>query len=318
MVVAGAHHCPTVDGRGGEGHLVGGDVAVVGVVAVELTAAVAHCVGHVLDGEPVRVVLSTVALVPVEAVVATEGHERIGDGNGASEELDAVVQVGDHFDVVEHRGGTDATEGEAVDLVGRTELGAAMADGAVRHDAGVVGVVGSSVNRLVVVRRDALNLGGPTEVGGGVTEDDHTSPLAAGVIGDGTVERVGFVREDDGRCFRSIGENLSAFGDDEGGGVRSASRGTLDDGASFNGQDLSCAHEDVAVEDVGVVGCPGGAAGAAGDLDRVLRHGPDGEAEHDKQRENCSHGLVDWLTCWWNSPSQNCSPHLARPLNGFY
>ena len=317
MVVACAHHRPAVDGRGGEGLLVGGDVAVIGVVTVELTAAIAHCIGGVLDGEPVAVVLATVTLVPVEAVVTTEGHEGVGDGDSTSEELDSVVQVGDNLHVVDGRTGADTTEGDAVDLVGRSQLGTAMADGDIGEDTGVVGIVATTVDGLVIVCGNALDLGGASKVGGGVTEDDEATPLTAGVVGDGTVERIGLIGHDDGRGCRSIGEDLTAFGYNQGCSVRTTAGSTLDHGAGFNGESLSRTHKDVAVQDVRVIGCPGGGSGIPGDLNRALCHGSNCGGEHDQQGENGSHGLVKMLAKW-NNPLQSCPLGFASPLKTLY
>ena len=296
LIVAGAHHRPTVHGGNGEGHLVGGHVAVVRIIPVEFAAAITDRIGLVLDGQPAGIPLATISLVPVKAVVTAEGHECIGDAHRATEELDAIVEVGHHLDVVQRGAASNTTEGEAVDFVRRTEFGSSVADGTVRHGAAVVGVIRTAVHRLIVVGRDALNLGRSSEVGARITEDDHTAPLAARVVRDGTIQWVRFIRKHDGSLRRAIGENLTSLGHDERGSVGSAARRTLDDRSRFDGEGLSRADEDISVEDVSVVGCPGGGSGTPGDLNGVLRHGPDREAEHDKQGENCSHGLVDWLT----------------------
>ena len=169
-----------------------------------------------MNDEPVGVVLTAVSLVPVEAVVTTEGHDGVGDRDSTTEELDSVVEVGDDLDVVEGGSRTDTTECESVDLVCSAELGTAVADGAVGHATGVVSIVRATVCSAVVVGRDAFDLSRTSEVGGGVTEDDDTTPLTAGVVGDRSVERVSLVGEDDGAVGATFSEDLSAFGDDHG------------------------------------------------------------------------------------------------------
>ena len=44
---------------------------------------------------------SAPSLVPVEAVVTGEGDDGVVDRYGSTEELDAVVLVGEHFHVVD-------------------------------------------------------------------------------------------------------------------------------------------------------------------------------------------------------------------------
>ena len=51
LATAHAHNGPTCDGGRGQGHLVGRNVAVVGVVTIQLTATVAAETGLVLDGQ---------------------------------------------------------------------------------------------------------------------------------------------------------------------------------------------------------------------------------------------------------------------------
>ena len=165
LLSADSHDGPSGDGWRGEWHFVCRDVSVVGVVSVEFASAVTDSVGLVLDDEPVAVVLTAVSLVPVEAVVACEGHHCVCDGDCSTEEFDAVVKVGDHLDVIECGSASDATEGEAVDFVGSCELRTTVTNGDVAHDARAVAVVGSTVRSAVVVCRDAFDLSDTTEVG---------------------------------------------------------------------------------------------------------------------------------------------------------
>ena len=127
MVVAGTHYSPSVDGWGRERHFVSGYVSVVGVVTVELATTVTHGIWSILNGEPVGVVCTAVTLVPVEAVITTEGDKGVGDRYCSTEELDAVVQVRDDLYVIDGGARTDTTEGDSVDLVGCSELGTAVA-----------------------------------------------------------------------------------------------------------------------------------------------------------------------------------------------
>ena len=218
LLVAHAHHSPALHGGDGKGHLVGAHAAVVGVVAVEFTRAVAFTGGLVLDGKPVRAA-AVEPLVPIEAVVSAERNERVVDGDGATKEFDAVVKVGHHFHVVDGGAGSDACKGQAVDFVGRTELGAAVANADVSQHTGVVFVVLSAVLSLVVVGGDAFHLGHGAKVGGGVSEDDQTSPLAARVVRHRAVEGVPLEGEHDGAVGGAFGEDLASLGDNHGGGV---------------------------------------------------------------------------------------------------
>ena len=260
MVVASAYHSPSGHSRSRERHLVCRDVATVRVVTVELTATVTDSVWTVLDGEPVAVVHSAVSLVPVEAVVTTEGDNCICDGSSSTEELDSVVQVGDDFDVVKYRSASDATKGEAVDFVGSRELCSTVTDGHVTHDTCAVGVVRTTVRCTIVVGRDAFNLSNTTEVGGSVTQEDDTTPLTARVVGHRTVEWVTGVGEDDGALSEGFSVHRTAIGNDECRGGCSGTGGTFDDGSWLDGQGLARVDEDVSIEDVGVVTRPSGCA----------------------------------------------------------
>ena len=250
---------PTFDGGSGKGHFVGADVAVVRIVAIEFATAVAFARGLVLNGEPLRT-SAVEALVPVEAVVAAEGHKCLVHGHRTSKEFDAVVQVGHDFDVVDGGSGTDASKGQAVDFVGSAELRSTVTDAHVGQHPRVVFVVASTVGRLVVVCWNAFHLGGSAKVGGGVTQHDQAAPLAAGVVRRRTVEGISFEGENDGAAFRAFGEDLASRGHNHGGGVHTRSCGTFDDGSCFNGQGLSAIDEDVAVQDVVVVAGPSGGA----------------------------------------------------------
>ena len=63
------------------------------------------------------------------SLVLVEGHDHVAGVDGAAEELDAVVGVGEDLDVGDVGAAADAAEGEAVDLlVGRIVNVAAVAD----------------------------------------------------------------------------------------------------------------------------------------------------------------------------------------------
>ena len=155
-------------------------------------------------------------LVPIEAVVATECHQGVVDRHRTSEELNAVVEVGDHFHVMDGGARAHTCQRQSIDFVGRSELGSSVTDADVGQDAAVVHVVVTSVRGLVVVGGDAFHLGRTTEVGGGVAQDDESAPLASCVVGHGAVEWVSLVREDDGAVRGAFGEDLSTFGHNHG------------------------------------------------------------------------------------------------------
>ncbi len=183
MVASDTHNGPACDGWFGKRHFIATDVSVVRIVAVEFTTAVAFAAGLVLDGQPIAS-CAVVTLIPVKAVVSAERDQSIVHRHRTTKELDAVVEVGNHLHVVDGRSGPHTCEGQAIDFVGCTELGSTVTDADVGDDTAVVSVVLSAVRGEVVVRGDALNLGGTAEVGGGVTQYNQTSPLAARIVRD--------------------------------------------------------------------------------------------------------------------------------------
>ena len=136
------------------------------------------------------------------------------------------------------------------------QLGTAVANGHVTEDSAVVGVVVTAVGSLVVVGRNALHLGDTAKIGGGVAEDDESTPLSAGVVGHGAIERVGLVGHDDGAIGRAVGDDLAAAGHDEGRSVRTGTSSAFDHRAGVDGEHLAVLHEDVTVDHVGVVTGP--------------------------------------------------------------
>ena len=122
------------------------------------------------------------ALIPIEAVVAAESHKRLVHSHGTAKKLDAVVQVGHNLNVMDGCARTDTGKGQAIDFVGCSQLGSTVADAHIRQHTGVVFVVVSTICGLIVVRGDALHLGGSAKVGGGVTQDNQAAPLATGVV----------------------------------------------------------------------------------------------------------------------------------------
>ena len=172
----------------------------------------------------------------------------VGHRDCATKEFDAIVQVGHHFNVVDGGAAADTSQCQSVDFIGCTELSAAMANGDIAQDAAVVGVIVAPVLREVVVGGNPLDLSGPSKVGGRIAQDDDAAPLAAGVIGHGSVEGVTFKRENDGGLSSSVGYKLSAFGDNQGRSVDATSRGTLDDSSGFNGEGLSRFNKNISGE----------------------------------------------------------------------
>ena len=173
-----ANHGPVRDGWKGEWHAIRCHVRA--VVSVQLTSAVTSV--SVVDREPV-VSTAGVALVPVEAVVAYKGHSRVVDFNGSTKELDAIVIIRQNFHVIYSCAASDASERQTVDFVCSSELCSTVADAHVGDNTRVVRCVRSTVLGAVVIRRDAFYLAFTgREIGGSVTANNHTAPLAACIV----------------------------------------------------------------------------------------------------------------------------------------
>eukprot|EP00968_Pinguiococcus_pyrenoidosus_P022202 scaffold3068_cov269-Pinguiococcus_pyrenoidosus.AAC.4 len=79
-----------------------------------------------------------VAKVRVDGVVAAEQHREVLDVHGAAKELDTVVQVVCHLDVIDQSTIPDTSEGDTVDLVIRRDHAAAVPHAHVLQHAGAV------------------------------------------------------------------------------------------------------------------------------------------------------------------------------------
>ena len=97
-----------------------------------------------LNAEP-ELVRAVVALVDVEGVVLVEHQRDVAGVDRATEELDAVVGVGEDLHVVDLRAVADTAEGEAVDFAARGVDVASVADDHVADRAAVVGRIIAAV-----------------------------------------------------------------------------------------------------------------------------------------------------------------------------
>ena len=132
-----------------------------------------------------------------------------------------------------------------------------MADADVTEHTAVVGVVGTAVLGAVVRAGDALHLSvGGGEVGGGSTQNDHTTPLVGEVVRHRTVEGVRLVGENDGASFGAFSKDLASAGYDQCRCVGTLSGCTFHHRSGFNGQGLAAVHEHVALQYIGVVAGP--------------------------------------------------------------
>lgn len=74
-----------------------------------LTGA-AGTIGGALKAEP-ELAFTLPSKVVIEAVVTTKGNGSVLDGNGTTEEFNAVIEVSKNFYVIDFRAGTDTAEG---------------------------------------------------------------------------------------------------------------------------------------------------------------------------------------------------------------
>ena len=220
-----------VDGRRGVGRAVLRRGA-----TVVLTGAIARF--GILDHEP-ELAFAAEAFVVVKGVVTVESRNQILGVDRAAEPLKAVVLVVVHLDVFDDCAAADAAHGQAVDFIARADVGAAVADGRVAEDAGVVAVVVAAVEAARLGGGNALN-GGFARLGieASPAEDDDAAPKAASVEWQvvGIADVVGLGGEDDWLVRGAFGENFAAASDDEGTGVFALSRFALDDRARLNRQ----------------------------------------------------------------------------------
>ena len=115
-----------------------------------VNAGCQYAVALVEEGQDGRheLVDARVALVGVELVVAREHHVQVVAVDGATEPLDAVVEVAVDLDEADRSAGADAREGQAVQLVAGTQLVTGVADREVLEAARAVCVVDPTVGGI--------------------------------------------------------------------------------------------------------------------------------------------------------------------------
>ena len=123
-----------------------------------------------------------IALVPVKAVVSTKGNKDVCGRNGSTKKFNAVIQVGDNFNVVEGGAAAHTGQSQTVDFVGCAKLGSSVANRHVAQNAAVVGVIVASVFCEIVVGWNSFDLRRPPKVGRGIAQHDDASPLASSVV----------------------------------------------------------------------------------------------------------------------------------------
>ena len=70
----------------------------------------------ILDGEP-ELAFTAPSLIVIKAVIPTVGDRSKFDRSGATEELDAIIEVGKDFDELKGGSTADGTKGQTVDFV---------------------------------------------------------------------------------------------------------------------------------------------------------------------------------------------------------
>ena len=81
----------------------------------------------VLNGEE-KLQLSVITFVKVERVVSNIGNREVFCVDCTTEELDAVVQVSEYFNIFNGGSGSHASEGQTVDFISVTDCGTPMTD----------------------------------------------------------------------------------------------------------------------------------------------------------------------------------------------
>ena len=262
------------------GHGLG--VALRGAVDLELRVEEAGARGGdagVAGDDQAELAAAAPAVVEVDRVVADVPDLEVLEVDGAAPDLDAVVDVVHHLDVVDLGLAADAAERDAVELVAEADHLAAVAEGAVLQDAAVVEVVAAAVERTAVGRArlgEALHDGHVVRArGGGVAgdragavladvaaaADREVAPLVAGRapraglrIPVGPRLDVGLGGEDDRLVGGAEGHDAGVAGDRE----RAAEvRGAGDHGAGLDGEGGAGQDVDLALQVVGVVLRPG-------------------------------------------------------------
>ena len=185
------------------------------------------------------------AVGPVEAVVGDPRADHVLRIHGAAEELDAVVLVEVHLDVIHFGAAADTLEGDPVQLVVGAELGAGELHAHVVEDAAAVGGVVAAVGAGVALAF-ALAAG---DVQRGVAVDDEAAPVAAGPLALRLV-----ARHHDRSLSGPHGHQRATAGHDQG-AVRGAV--AVDPRAGFDGQGHPVVHEYRAPEDDFGRGDPG-------------------------------------------------------------
>ena len=132
------------------------------------------------------------AIGVVHGVVVIAGQHQVTQIDRTAEHLDTVVRVVVDLDVVDLGAGTDALEGDTVQLVLIVHLEAGEADLDVIQDAGVVGCIGAAEQArrafagLFAIGRTADRRGVRTGIDRSTAIDDQAAPQALVVLADRT------------------------------------------------------------------------------------------------------------------------------------
>ena len=249
------------------------DVLEFEVIAFEVPSKAGGRLALVHQGEEVLHVANP-ALVELEVFLRGEGHRHVFQARGAAHDLEAVVEGGDDFDVLQGRAGADTIEAESIGLVPVDDvlevdrrirhLAASVPDGHVAQDTARLGVVKKVVVPVPIGIHGAIDiaalagrihdaLGEVVPVIGvelAMAIDHDASPQALGVVGRGPVHGIALVREDNGTICGAVRHNLATTGHDETAGRLSLTGLGLDDRTGIDGQNVPGIHVNEAVQHV--------------------------------------------------------------------
>ena len=92
--------------------------------------------------------LSVVSFIEVEGVIPNVGNGEVLGIRGTTKELDAVVFVGEDFNVVDGGAITNSAKGKSIDFVTRSYFRTTMPDGNILKNTRVVSGIGATIKRV--------------------------------------------------------------------------------------------------------------------------------------------------------------------------
>ena len=260
----------------------------------------AHHVRLVHEGEK-ELHVPVPSHVILEVFFGREGHSNVLEVDRTTHDLQAIVEGGDNFHVLNGRARPDAIQAESIGLVAVDDVGevhgrighltSPVSDGDVAQRAAgfraveeFIGAISIEISRAKYIPPLTAGIGNALSgviaiirVQLSVAIDDHAPPQAAGVVRRGPVERIAFISEDNGTVRSSVGLNLATAGHDQTARSIALTGFGLDDRTRVDGEHIPCIHVDKAIQYIQGVTRQRAGARSGPSIVREVDHGAIGQ-----------------------------------------